>query len=63
MKAHIKLGRIFGVASAFNHLGAFASTLFIAAGAGFLGTSGLITASGVMAAVAGLWVLGVALRM
>jgi DHA3 family macrolide efflux protein-like MFS transporter len=55
-------GRLFGVVSSVNHLGAFASTLLIAAGAGFLGTAGLITTSGIVAAVAGLWVLGVALR-
>jgi MFS family permease len=56
-------GRIFGVVSSFNHLGAFASTLLIAGGAGFLGTAELITMSGVVAATAGLWVLGVALRV
>jgi predicted MFS family arabinose efflux permease len=56
-------GRIFGVVSSFNHLGAFASTLLIAGGAGLLSTSGLITTCGIVAAVAGLWVLAVALRV
>ncbi|HZS93527.1 MAG TPA: MFS transporter [Chloroflexota bacterium] len=56
-------GRIFAVASSFDHLGAFASTLLIAAGAGVLGVAGLVTISGAIAAVAGLWVLGVAIRV
>jgi DHA3 family macrolide efflux protein-like MFS transporter len=56
-------GRIFGVVSSFNHLGAFTSTVVVAAGAGLLGTAGLITTSGAVAAVAGIWVLGVALRV
>lgn len=56
-------GRIFGVVSSFNHLGAFASTLLIAGGAGILGTAGLITTCGIIAVVAGFWVLGVALRV
>jgi predicted MFS family arabinose efflux permease len=56
-------GRIFGVVSSFNHLGAFTSTVLVAAGAGLLGTAGLITTSGAVAAVAGIWVLGVALRV
>lgn len=55
-------GRVFGVVSSLNHLGAFASTLLIAAGAGLLGTAGLITASGSIACVAGLWVLWSAVR-
>lgn len=55
-------GRVFGVVSSVNHLGAFASTLLIAAGAGLLGTAGLITASGSIACVAGLWVLWSAVR-
>ena len=56
-------GRIFGVASSLNHLAAFASALLVAAGVGLLGTAGLITASGTIAAVAGLWALGVAPRV
>lgn len=56
-------GRIFGVMSGFKHLGAFASALLVAAGTGLLGTAGLITASGAIAAIAGLWVLGVAVRV
>lgn len=55
-------GRIFGVASSVNHLAAFVSTLLIAAGVGLLGTAGLITTSGAIAAVTGLWVLGAVMR-
>jgi MFS family permease len=55
-------GRIFGVVSAFNHLGAFGSALLIAAGTGLLSVSGLVTACGAVAAVAGVWVLVFALR-
>jgi DHA3 family macrolide efflux protein-like MFS transporter len=56
-------GRIFGVVSTFDHFGAFTSTVLIAALAGLVGTAGLITLSGSLAAVAGLWVLSVALRL
>jgi hypothetical protein len=56
-------GRIFGVASSLNHLAAFANALFVAAGVGLLGTGGLITASGAVAALTGLWVLGVVLSV
>jgi MFS family permease len=46
-------GRIFSVATTFDHLGAFLSTIGIGAGAGILSVAGLITASGVAAAFAG----------
>lgn len=47
-------GRIFAVNSTFDHAGAFASTMVIAALTGLLGIAGLITASGLLAAGAGL---------
>lgn len=50
-------GRVFGVASSLNHLAAFVNAVLIAVGAGLLGIGGLITASGAVAAIAGLWVL------
>lgn len=54
-------GRIFGAASSLGHLAAFANALFVAAGIGILGTGGVISAAGAVAAIAGLWVLGVLL--
>lgn len=51
-------GRVFGVASALGHLAAFVSAMFAAGGATLLGTADLISASGVVVATTGLWVLG-----
>ncbi|MBV9281920.1 MAG: MFS transporter [Chloroflexi bacterium] len=55
-------GRIFGVVSSLNHLAAFASAALIAAAVGALGAGGVITASGTIAGLAGLWVLVFVLR-
>jgi predicted MFS family arabinose efflux permease len=55
-------GRIFGVVSSLNHLAAFASAVLIAGVVGALGAGGVITASGIVAGLAGLWVLVVILR-
>jgi MFS family permease len=46
-------GRIFSVASTFDHLGAFLSTVGIGAGTGILSVAGIITGSGFVAALAG----------
>jgi MFS family permease len=46
-------GRIFSVASTFDHLGAFLSTIGIGAGTGILSVAGIITGSGIVAALAG----------